>query len=272
MHCICFNSFTSLNAGTSIPFDVIFEDTHSAWSNTEYTIPLSGIWVISLNIGAPSNGYHADLVFSDFRDRPFDVKNNGYNLGISQASATVVVSLNVSCTVYAKIYKDIYNTGPVYSDTGYQTSMMGFMYSPATPLHAVAWCATLEDYVVSSTEPLPFTGIITNVGGGWDKEYFKPPFDGLYYVTISGLVRGYEQIYMRYEVMVGPREQDFSHGAKQASVNSSGGNSKVITSTRAIILRLTTADKLWISLPYNSEGYGSESGHYTWFAGFRISP
>ncbi len=56
--------------------------------------------------------------------------------GVDMGSTTAIVRLDVGDYFYADLWYS-----PVYSDVNYQTSMMGFLYSPSA-LPAVAWSAT----------------------------------------------------------------------------------------------------------------------------------
>lgn len=243
-----------------IPFDVMFLDTHHAWDNVshEYVIPVAGTWVFALHCGDfpgyPNRGF---TYLNISRHRDIQVSHSWSREGVDIDGITVVVDVRAGDRVNAKI-----GYSPVYSDDTYLTSLMGFHYSPKS-LPGVSWYVALITDYEGLQDPLAFPWVIINDGDGWNDvtNIFTPPADGVYYLTWTAYT-AYKTYSARLDLV--------KNGIVSASVdspNSDGNRSR----TRAIILRLTTADQVWIRLPESNLVGGSSTTALTVFAGFRLS-
>jgi hypothetical protein len=253
---------TSLTVrGTYITFNAVHVDTHNGWAGYEYVIPVSRTWVITLQCGDyPGERYFGitRLTFST-RSEIIQVHHTWCGFGIDQDGATVVANLNSGTTIIAQLADS-----PLYSDANYQTSLMGFLYSPVS-LPAEAWCVTLSSDTIGPVDPVRFDILMTNEGNGWDesRNVFLSLNGGTYYVTLTSLSD--LSVYpMKLELVL--------NGVVQASI-CSPHTQDLRTRTRAIILRLAAGDQLWERLP---DGYLVQAGAtnyvFTTFSGFRIQP
>lgn len=247
---------TSQTTTGTIAFDTVLVDTHGGWKTSHYVIPESGVWVVTLNCGdypgSPGSGY-TFLFLGEVRAR---VSHGWSGKGVDVDSITVVLGLTAGETIRAQLVSP-----PVYSDANYQTSMLGFLYSPLSQ-PSVAWCVSLAKNQVGPQNAVLFYTVLINEGNGWnsDTSIFKAPIDGVYYVTLTGLAM--YGVPMKLDLLL--------NGVQQADVLSADAGYNR-SRGRALILRLNSCDELRVHL---AEGYsvaGDTIEVRSTFAGFRIS-
>lgn len=170
--------------------DILFEmthlDTHGGWFFPNYyAVPQTGIWVITLHCGdvAGTEDAVAHLLIGG---RLFYNHIGWQGLGTDMASVNVVLYLEKGWLIESYLY-----VPPLYSDsTYYQTSLVGFLYSPVN-LPAVAFCTGLNTDYAGPYDPLPFgyyNNIYLNEGSGFNYILYNffVPADGLYYFSVTG--------------------------------------------------------------------------------------
>ncbi len=174
-------------------------------------------------------------------------------------STTAIISLIVGDYIYTA--KSQYLS--VYSDVHYQTSMMGFLYSPsASP--AVAWLASLHSTARGYVDPIVFKDVLVNAGNGYNSGTgrFTAPHAGLYYVTITATQYLYTT--MKMELLL--------NGVTKAAIKSYLAAPNWVTRSRAIVLRLNVDDELRVRQPDGHEAQGCNNEMpCTTFSGLRIA-
>jgi hypothetical protein len=248
---------TERNGEVQVAFDTILVDTHSGWNVDRYNVPVAGLWVVTAQVGDHPNtsggsSFHVNLVaFECYVDHWWPGR------GVDQDSCTAIVHLDTD-DYLALTVRDT----SAYSDLGYQTSLMGFLYSPSafTP---VAWTVILATTRLGPVDPLPFRIVFMNEGNGFNgnSSNFITPQAGLYYVSMTGSSI-HDEHPMRLELL--------HNGVLKATV--AFEFFAYLSRTRAIILRLNVGDELRVRLPANYEVYASGAYAETLFCGFRMSP
>ncbi len=239
-----------------IKFDVVHVDTHFGWQATDYTVPVSGLWVICLQhgIATKANGF-------------LRVTINGNSNSIARiefpyldsqdmTSTTVIAGINAGNTLAVHV-----GTDWVYSDEYQQTALNGFLYSPINQ-PAIAWCVSLNYMYVGPWNNLPFKMVQVNHGGGWNvtENMFIAPLAGVYVVWLVG-----------GQLMSNPMELGLvlNKVFAVASVYATATEDDSMH-TRSIIIRLNVGDTLHVRLAADAiaEGYTDEV--FTAFSGIRL--
>ncbi len=153
---------STTNAGT-IVFDYIAEDTHGGYDTLtgQYAVRVDGIYVIT-------------LLTSSYLDRTHDVRlcttsscitivymQDTAHTDADTISKTILVDLNTNDRLYVSL------NGVVYSDEKLHTSLIGFLYSPASS-SSLAWSVATIFSMQGLVEPVPFDVTLVNTGAGWD--------------------------------------------------------------------------------------------------------
>jgi hypothetical protein len=256
-----------MTAGT-IAFNMIMVDTHTDWqsSTSQYNVSVGGIWVFTLQAGDHPDDYRfaGETVMSISGQSSRLKIYHGYSaLSRDQESITVILTLNSGDAITTTLTE-----APIYSDSTFPTSLMGFLYSPNVQ-PAYAWCVSMNTSIMGPQDPLPFNAIHTNVGNTWDSSSFviRAPESGIFYVTISG-AQYYGTPYMELNMNI------LQDGVLKASLYSGtgvpDGSTGYRTRSRAIMLYMEHSSELRVTMPQGSSSYGSPD-IVTSFSGFRIT-
>jgi hypothetical protein len=248
-------SESHVGTGTSyIPFDVVLVDTHSGWQSNRYNIRFSGLWVITLHVGDalnPISGAITELY----------LQPGFFNLVVTHqfTGDRDMVSITAVLNASAGDFLGVVASSIVYSDINYQTSMMGFLYSPSA-WPAVAWTVTIDSTQRGPLDPALFGTVIVNEGNGFDVitlSRFIAPHAGLYYVSMTGT----GVTYMKMELL--------HNGIMKAAVHTD--YSDLVTRSRAIILRLNVGNELRVRVPAGYALFFGSNGPSNVFTGFRLT-
>lgn len=256
-------SMSLVNAGfIKIPYDVINIDTHGAWnpSTSDYIVPANGTYVITSVTGVyPNDPIIHDLLVNEGERRL--ITSTFYftsHAGADTISRTVIATLRSGDRLYSQLTMEGYSA---YSDTGYQTALLGFLYSPLA-FSPVSWSVKTNVAGPASgvQDPFPFQTVMENQGSGWNEESntFSAPQAGTYYVHLSaGIYYGPTKM----ELMI----NSFSFTNVHFEPYFDGFS----TLSRALIVRLSAGDVLHIRLPF---GYTLATNSYveSTFSGFLL--
>ena len=241
-----------------IPFQKVLIDSSNSWDRyaNEFIVPLSGIYLFTVNTCAVARGqHHVTLTINRRQVLVHSTYVGGLiHDGVETVSRTTMVNLFFRDTVSISL-----NGGELYSDSSYQTSFMGFLYEPINNVRKVAW-SVHNDNNVRSNDPVEFHYVLVNEGSGWYANHrFITPESGVYYVSINVNARSNDQFNMfilhNAEPIVSITRGSDSTG------NGNHGRSKII--------HLQQGDELRVAMPSNSYFSGSPFKE-TSFTGFRL--
>ena len=246
---------TPLSTTGQIVYDYVNVDTNSGWNVNRYIVPYTGTWVITFQVGVESGGDSRVELYapSNVTSLVFYSTNNA---GTDTQSKTVVLTISAGSAIYTTLVD-----APVYSDIRYQTSLMGFYYSPNL-LQPISWCVATESSATGLLNPVPFDIVLINEGGGWNIaiNVYLVPTSGVYYVHLSAGINLGDDTNM--ELLVN----------NVATINvyrSSLSHNGIDNRGRSYILRLQANDQLQIRLPTGFSLF-SNANRITMFSGFRI--
>ena len=256
-------SFKTTSA-KNVPFDMIFVDTHNGWSKSlnAYVVQVPGVYVVSYSLALNEKDYpYMKLEVNDKLLNGLHFGSRQSN-GIDILSRTVLTDLKGGDNLASNLHGEY---GGAYSDSHYQTSLKGFLYSPHR-IAPISWCVLLNahDNIVANTltDPLQFDNVLINQGFGWNKmtNRFITPSSGVYYVQLTAGICPHQPTKM--ELLA----NGFPYVNVYRQISSHEGCD---TRSRAVIIQLQQGDELRIRLP---DGYCLQSNvnGYTGFAGFRL--
>jgi hypothetical protein len=250
---------TSTSSTGTIIYNVVHVDTVAGYSTTsgQYAIKAEGVYVVSFSVAAV-----AGSVLTDYSRMRLCLSGSCFasiyllKAGEDMATQTVLVDTQIGQTLSTTL-----DIGPAYSDIRYQTSMMGFQYTPTRSL-LYAWSVADEGSYTGPLEPLPFEVIFVNRGSGWSvvTNTYTAQEGGVYYIHMTaGMYTNYPtkiELTINGIASVNVHRQSIQH----ADYDTRG---------RAFILRLAAGDALRVRLPSGYRVY-STGDRMTTFSGFRL--
>ena len=247
-------STKSMTTG-QMTYDYVNVDTNSGWSTNEYVVPYSGTWVITFQVGIETGGdsqvdlYAPNLITS----LNFYSTNNA---GTDTQSKTVILTIDAGAIIYTSL-----SNAPVYSDIRYQTSLMGFFYSPKL-VQPVSWCVARASSIFGPANPVPFDVVLINQGNGWNiaTNVFIVPNTGVYYVHLSAGMNTAADTSMDMLIDKVPIINVYRTSVSHNGIDNRG---------RSYILALQVNNQLSIRLELGYSLY-SNANRITIFSGFRI--
>ena len=232
-----------------ISYDLVIVDTNAAWNNDEYIVPVTGVWMITVQACVNSGGNMAVGLFNDGSPTIYYYSTN--NRGPDMISNTIFLTLEKDTSLYT-----ILQNASLYSDIRYQTALLGFQYLSKFP--NIIWSVATREVHTGPIEQVPFEIILINRIGGWNPviHAYEVQMTGVYYIHMkAGIDMKYGtdmQLVVNGEIKTNIYRSEAPHNGKDMR-------------SKAVILRLVENDRLYIQLP---RGYRLHSG--TTFSGFLI--
>lgn len=244
-----------------IPFNTILVDTSNSWNlNTStFVVPQAGAYFFTVQMAT-----------SAYVTNAIQLKVSGQDLAqLSSSSATNSGPDTVSRSTMALLYPGdnvtgILVTGRLYSDIRYQTSLLGFLYSPRGSATKIAWSVHSSKTTCGPVDPVAFDYVLLNEGLAWyTSNRLVVPKAGLYYINLSGFADTSSMLLVRVLL----------NGKPLMNVQRSAPASRLVgydSRARSAIVRLQVNDELRIALPQTSCLY-SDTSKRSSFTGFWLS-
>lgn len=248
---------TQTTVGT-IVYNSVNVDTHTGYSTStgQYTVKVEGVYVVSFSLASTASSVLTNNSFATLR-LGSNILTSVLMLeaGQDMATQTVLVDTLVGNTLRVSL-----DNAPAYSDIRYQTSFMGFLYSPARSL-PYAW-SVLTENSYTAIDPVPFDIVLVNKGSGWNSAsyIYVVQSPGAYYIHLTTGISPSSQA--RVELLVNGVVSFnlYRQSTQHADYDSRG---------RAIILRLVEGDQLRVRVPSGTSLY-SDINRPSTFSGFRV--
>ena len=240
-----------------IPFEVILIDTSHSWnrSNNTFVVPQAGVYFFTFLTGVTAN----NIISTSLRI-------NGQSFVASRLSNNVHTGAEtISRSTLALLYQGdmvsvFLESGQLYSDIRYQSSFMGFLYSPPSGIPAISWSVHSSKSVCGPIDPVPFDYILVNEGLCWySSNRFVTSVEGIFYVNINGMAdrEGALQMHILH------------NGVPATALSRAPVRNGYDTRSRSMIIRLAKDDELRVTIPSNACLF-SDANRRTSFTGFRL--
>ena len=252
----------SCPVSTKVPFNRVLIDTQGVWSPTEkeFIAPVTGTYVISLNVGTDQYD-KLGLGLYSYGSVITSIQIGSSDHQYESLGKTVITELEEGDHLYAACY--YYSTSYLYSEMRAQTLLTGFLYKPRTFV-GYSWSVATVESVVGPQNPVRFEVELVDRGNGWNKNTntYTVLETGNYYISMTAGVNSAQRTNMQLQI---------NNGTAIANVYMySTDHDGIKTRSRAIIVRLYQGDTVRVNLPSGYYLYSNDN-RITSFTGFRVS-
>ena len=248
-----------------VPLDKMLINIGDSWEpcGKQFVVPQTGIYFLSFSSASVPNTQHQlELLLNGNMIARTLLSSETFD-GNEISSRSLLLHLN-SGDVAKLFLSDV--SGPIYSDSSYQTSFIGFLYEP---LHgqSVAWTLTFPDLTATyiyGPNYVNFTNILLNSGSAWNNSagILQISTSGIYYLHISGA--SYPLTY-KFNLIILLNGQALMNVMEKVDTVRKDYNIR----SRSLIINLTIGDQLRVAVPEGYEAHSYRSD--IMFSGFLIS-
>lgn len=233
-----------------------------------FIAPSTGIYFLSFNVAADDYWNYLSHISMQLMVNGA-MTNSLLLIAVEQeykdfASNSMLINLTENDVV--QLYYEVNDVVMHFTDSHYQTALLGFRYEPVDGVK-IAWHVTTQsDWVVEGLmDPLQFGYVIINEGGAWNPQTFTvtAPVSGVYWLKISGMSNMNDRS-SQLDMILSVNGQRLISVVEKITQNS--GN----TRTHALAYHLTQGDRVTTLIPANSTLYCRDFSAS--FTGFLIQP